>query len=64
MAIRSENDAGREVREECAIRIAAMGDIHLGRDGDRERWAEAFGSLRDRVDLVLFAGDLTTHGEP
>jgi uncharacterized protein len=64
MAIRSENDAGRETREECAIRIAATGDIHLGREGDEQRWAEAFGGLRDRVDLVLLAGDLTTHGEP
>jgi Icc-related predicted phosphoesterase len=64
MAIRSENDAGREVRDECAIRIAATGDIHIGRAGDQERWAEAFAGLRDRVDLVLLAGDLTTHGEP
>jgi Icc-related predicted phosphoesterase len=64
MAIRSENNAGAEARDECAIRIAATGDIHLGRDGDEERWAEAFHALRDRVDLVLLAGDLTTHGEP
>jgi Icc-related predicted phosphoesterase len=64
MAIRSENDAGREVRDSCAIRIAATGDIHLGRDGDLERWAEAFAGLRELVDLVLLAGDLTTHGEP
>ena len=64
MGIRSENDAGREVRDDCAIRIAATGDIHLGREGDLERWAEAFAGLRDRVDLVLLAGDLTTHGEP
>ncbi len=64
MAIRSENDAGSEPRDECAIRIAATGDIHLGREGDQERWAAAFEGLRDRVDLVLLAGDLTTHGEP
>ena len=64
MAIRSENNAGSETRDECAIRIAATGDIHLGRDGDQERWAAAFEGLRDRVDLVLLAGDLTTHGEP
>jgi Icc-related predicted phosphoesterase len=64
MAIRSQSPAGSEVRDECAIRIAATGDIHLGREGDQERWAEAFESLRDRVDLVLLAGDLTTHGEP
>ena len=56
--------AGSEPRDECAIRIAATGDIHLGREGDEERWAEAFAGLRDRVDLVLLAGDLTTHGEP
>jgi uncharacterized protein len=64
MAIRSETNVGGESREECAIRIAATGDIHLGRDADRQRWAEAFAGLRDRVDLVLLAGDLTTHGEP
>jgi Icc-related predicted phosphoesterase len=64
MAIRSESSAGSAGREECAIRIAATGDIHLGREGDQQRWAEAFAGLRDRVDLVLLAGDLTTHGEP
>jgi len=64
MAIRSENDARREHRDECAIRIAATGDIHLGREGDAEHWAESFASLNGRVDLVLLAGDLTTHGEP
>jgi uncharacterized protein len=64
MAIRSETTVGSEAREECAIRIAATGDIHLGREVDQQRWAEAFAGLRDRVDLVLLAGDLTTHGEP
>lgn len=64
MAIRSEQAVGAEAREQCAVRIAATGDIHLGREGDAERWAEAFGTLRDRVDLILLAGDLTTHGEP
>jgi predicted MPP superfamily phosphohydrolase len=40
--------------QECRIRIAAAGDIHFGeRPNDRER-----------ADLVLLAGDLTTHGEP
>jgi Icc-related predicted phosphoesterase len=65
MAIRSEHmPAGGEAGGECAIRIAATGDIHLGREGDEERWTAAFAGLRDRVDLVLLAGDLTTHGEP
>jgi len=56
MGIRSENDAGRERRDECAIRIAATGDIHLGREGDQERWAAAFAGLRDRVERDLVAG--------
>jgi len=49
---------------ECRVRIAAAGDLHCGRKGDLERWTAAFAALRDRVDLVLLAGDLTTHGEP
>lgn len=64
MAIRSENHAGHAASAECAVRIAATGDIHLGRPADAERWRRAFDGLRDRVDLVLLAGDLTTHGEP
>src|SRR5918911_2136103 len=56
---------GRPSHEECRIRIAAAGDIHYSeREGDRERAAEAFAALAGRVDLVLLAGDLTTHGEP
>jgi uncharacterized protein len=51
-------------RPECRIRIAAAGDVHFGRDADRERAAAAFAGLAERVDLVLLAGDLTTHGEP
>lgn len=49
---------------QARLRIAAAGDIHLGREGDAERWREAFDTLRGRVDLVLLAGDLSTHGEP
>src|SRR4051812_3555143 len=65
MAIRSESGRPPGHRDdECAIRIAATGDIHLGRPGDEERWTAAFAELRDRVDLVVLAGDLTTHGEP
>jgi uncharacterized protein len=50
--------------EECRIRIAAAGDVHFGRDGDRERAARAFAGLEGRADVVLLAGDLTTHGQP
>jgi uncharacterized protein len=49
---------------ECRIRIAAAGDMHFGRPGDDERAAAAFGRLSGRADLVLLAGDLTTHGRP
>jgi uncharacterized protein len=52
-----------EQPETCTIRIAAAGDVHYGVD-DRERAVAAFAGVRDRVDLVLLAGDLTTHGEP
>jgi Icc-related predicted phosphoesterase len=64
MAIRSESAPGGAPGDECAIRIAATGDVHLGREGDQRRWADAFAALRGRVDVVLLAGDLTTHGEP
>jgi Icc-related predicted phosphoesterase len=49
---------------ECRIRIAAAGDVHFGGDADRERARASFAALDGRVDLVLLAGDLTTHGEP
>jgi Icc-related predicted phosphoesterase len=52
-----------EHRDQCRIRVAAAGDIHYGeRDDDRERAQAAFSGLD--VDLILLAGDLTTHGEP
>jgi Icc-related predicted phosphoesterase len=50
--------------QECRIRIAAAGDVHFGREGDRERARKSFAALAGTVDLVLLAGDLTTHGEP
>jgi Icc-related predicted phosphoesterase len=49
---------------ECRIRIGAAGDVHFGREGDRERARASFAALEGRVDLILLAGDLTTHGEP
>jgi uncharacterized protein len=59
------NTASRPaVDDACRIRIAAAGDVHFGRDSDRERANAAFGALEGRVDLILLAGDLTTHGEP
>ena len=46
-----------------SIRIAAAGDVHI-REANREQLAEAFAGLKGEADLVLLAGDLTTHGEP
>ena len=45
------------------VRIAAAGDIHC-RESQREQVAAAIAKLRGDADLVLLAGDLTTHGEP
>ena len=44
------------------IRIAAAGDVHCREDA-REEAIAAFAALRDQADIVLLAGDLTTHGE-
>src|SRR5918911_2395511 len=44
------------------IRIAAAGDVHASAE-QRDRIASAFAAL-DSPDLVLLAGDLTTHGDP
>src|SRR5688500_15249055 len=43
--------------------MAAAGDVHI-REANREQLTDAFAALRGEVDLVLLAGDLTTHGEP
>jgi Icc-related predicted phosphoesterase len=45
------------------IRIAAAGDIHAS-ETHRARLERAFEGLAGDVDLVLLAGDLTTHGDP
>jgi Icc-related predicted phosphoesterase len=50
-------------RAEQTIRIAAAGDVHC-RESAREEALAAFDALRGQADLVLLAGDLTTHGEP
>ena len=45
------------------IRVAAAGDIHCA-EPLRERVTRAFAALEGTADVVLLAGDLTTHGEP
>jgi len=46
---------------EGQLRIAATGDVHC-RDSNREAVVESFAQLGEDVDLVLVAGDLTSHG--
>jgi Icc-related predicted phosphoesterase len=45
------------------LRIAAAGDVHCSGE-DRPALRRAFEALAADIDLVLLAGDLTTHGEP
>ncbi|MDX6644937.1 MAG: hypothetical protein QOK40_664 [Miltoncostaeaceae bacterium] len=45
------------------IRVAAVGDIHLGTDS-RGRLRAQLGRPDDDADLFLLAGDLTTCGHP
>ncbi|BDT91082.1 MULTISPECIES: metallophosphoesterase family protein [Nocardia] len=43
------------------MRIAAVGDVHLGVDS-RGQWRPALAGLDERADVLLLAGDLTRHG--
>jgi len=43
------------------IRIAAVGDVHLGEDA-RGRMRPALEKLGEHADVLLLAGDLTRHG--
>jgi Icc-related predicted phosphoesterase len=45
------------------LRIAAAGDIHCS-ESRRPEITQEMASLEGTADLVLLAGDLTTHGEP
>ena len=47
----------------ATIRIAAAGDVHCS-PANREQTIAAFERLGSSADLLLLAGDLTTHGEP
>lgn len=44
------------------VRIAAAGDVHAS-EATRARIEEAFAAVEREADVVLLAGDLTTHGE-
>src|SRR5918998_1669556 len=51
------------MQDRPSVRIAAAGDIHC-RAAIRREIADAFQEVDGHVDLILLAGDLTTHGEP
>jgi len=45
------------------VRVAAAGDLHVDEAG-REAVATAIAAMDRDADLILLAGDLTTHGQP
>src|SRR5262245_16385501 len=45
------------------VRIAAAGDIHASEE-HRDRLTASFSEVRERADVILLAGDLTTFGLP
>ena len=49
--------------DERPLRIAAAGDVHCS-PMNRAQVEAAFARLEGAADLLLLAGDLTTHGEP
>jgi Icc-related predicted phosphoesterase len=65
MTIIGRNGHGDEPDRSPAppVRIAAAGDMHCQPSRAAEACA-AFASLRGEIDLLLLAGDLTTHGHP
>src|SRR4051795_3387572 len=48
--------------EAATIRVAAAGDVHCS-EANRAETAAAFAEIDGAADLILLAGDLTTHGE-
>jgi Icc-related predicted phosphoesterase len=53
----------REAADSSCLRIAAAGDLHCS-EHRREEIHASVAALAGAADLVLLAGDLTTHGEP
>ena len=53
----------KDVSATPPVRIAAAGDIHCS-GSNRGRIEAAFAGLADTADLLLLAGDLTSHGDP
>ena len=48
---------------EQRVRVAAAGDLHVD-ESARDSIATALAAMQRDADMILLAGDLTTHGEP
>jgi len=46
-----------------SVRVAAAGDVHANEE-IRDELMAAFAAIDGEADVILLAGDLTTHGEP
>jgi Icc-related predicted phosphoesterase len=55
---------GFEGRVGRALRIAAVGDFHCGGAHEPPDLAATFAQIAEECDVLLLAGDMTTHGEP
>ena len=51
------------LRGDASVRVAAAGDVHCAPE-NRDAVMTAFDAIDGAADVVLLAGDLTTHGEP
>jgi Icc-related predicted phosphoesterase len=51
------------LRGDARVRIAAAGDVHCAPE-NRDAVLTAFDAIEGQADVVLLAGDLTTHGQP
>jgi uncharacterized protein len=51
------------LRGDARVRVAAAGDIHCAPE-NRDAVLTAFDAIEGAADVILLAGDLTTHGEP
>jgi Icc-related predicted phosphoesterase len=62
----SEDRGNGEARERTGrtIRIGAVGDFHCGGHEDARELTELFAEAASSCDILLLAGDMTTHGEP
>jgi uncharacterized protein len=51
------------LRGDALVRVAAAGDVHCSPE-NRDAVLTAFDAIESAADVILLAGDLTTHGEP